>query len=337
MRFGSNIAVLTSDKFPGGTSTALATELTSLAKVGLTTLYCPPLNMFRKQPRNPHLAHAARQTGIEICSEFRTISARNVVLHNPLIFKFDQTAEFRIVCENFICVMHENLLYPNGMDRFEYIRILDLLDSIVECRSFIIAPISGVSRSFLPHLPPNFRIAKQDWHNIVDSELICASPLPRNRRGRHSRPGMEKWPSIVDVHQCFAGAESFILGADYIRNHDHDLEYTEFYDYGELPVDRFLELFDFFVYFHSDSWRESFGRVIAEAICAGKLVITHEYLEKTFGEACIYCRPADVDSTVASFIGDPGAYSKQVTSAQSYIQRFSREEFEKKWFPLIGG
>ena len=336
MRFASNIAVLTSDKFPGGTSTALATELPSLAKVGLKTLYCPPLRMFRKQPANPHLGSAAKQLNVGMSFEFRAISARTVVLHNPLIFKFDETANFRIVCENFICVMHENMLYPNGMDRFDYQRIFALLDDIVECRSFIIAPISGVSRAYIPPPPPQFRVSGLDWNNIIDSRMIDASPSPQDRRGRHSRPGMEKWPAIEDLRRCFAGGKSFILGADYIRNHDHGLENAEFYDYGDLPVDQFLSLFDFFVYFHSTSWRESFGRVIAEAICAGKLVITHDYIRNTFDGACVYCTPERINDVIAGYLDQPESFVAQVAAAQADMVRFSRAEFEKKWFPLIG-
>jgi hypothetical protein len=335
MRFGGNIAVLTSDKFPGGTSTALATELPSLVKAGLHSVYSPPLRMFRGLPPNPHLANAAQQLDIEIVTDARVISARTVVLHNPLIFKFDEAVDFRIVCENFVCVMHENLTYPNGMDRFEYERILALLDDIVECRSFIIAPISGVSRAAIPDLPPQYEISDLDWNNIVDSEMLAPNPHPSDRRGRHSRPGMEKWPSIDDLRDCFGKGEAFILGADYIRNHDHGLPDATFYDYGELPVDSFLGKFDFFVYFHSSSWRESFGRVISEAICAGKVVLTHEYLRKTFGKACLYCSPADVDGLIENFTANPAAFRDQVELAQSAMASFSRDAFEEKWFPLI--
>ena len=335
MRFGSNIAVLTSDRFPGGTSTALATEIPSLIKAGLKTLYSPGLNMFRGLPANPHLANVAKRLDIEICSEFQVISARTVILHNPLIFKFDQAVDFRIVCENFICVMHENLTYPNGMDRFEYERILTLLDNIVECRTFIIAPISGVSRSFIPPLPSEFEVAQLDWNNIVDGEMVAPKTEPEDRRGRHSRPGMEKWPSIADLRFCFAAGESFILGADYIRNHDHGLQNATFYNYGELPVDKFLSKFDFFVYFHSSSWRESFGRVISEAICAGKVVITHEYLRKTFGDSCLYASPEEVDGIIETHVSNPASFIEQVTQSQAAMTQFSRESFEEKWFPYI--
>jgi hypothetical protein len=336
MRFAGNIAVVTSEKFPGGTSTALATELPSLAKAGLTTIYSPPLRMFRGLPANPHLTRAAKQLCVDIQSECYIISARTVVLHNPLIFKFDEEVDFRIVCENFICVMHENLTYPNGTDRFEYRRILGLLDDIVECRSFILAPISGVSRAAIPDLPARFEISGQDWNNIVAAEMVPPTEAPRNRRGRHSRPGMEKWPPIEDLRRCFAGGESYILGADYIRNHDHGLKNTTFYNYGELAVDRFLSKFDFFAYFHSASWRESFGRVISEAICAGKLVLTHGYLRKTFGDACVYCEPEDVDGLVETYTADPSAYGEKVTLAQRAMAGFSRDAFEEKWFPIIG-
>ena len=62
----------------------------------------------------------------------------------------------------------------------------------------------------------------------------------------------------------------------------------------------FLSGIDFFVYFTNPNWRESFGRVIAEAIAAGKLVITDPGTAATFGDAVVASDGADVDGIIAA-------------------------------------
>ena len=64
------------------------------------------------------------------------------------------------------------------------------------------------------------------------------------------------------------GADGFLDDPEWVPRHWTALRF------GEMDVASFLGEIDFFVYFTNPMWRESFGRVIVEAIAAGKLVIT---------------------------------------------------------------
>ena len=75
--------------------------------------------------------------------------------------------------------------------------------------------------------------------------------------------------------------------------------------FGEANVADFLAGIDFFVYFTHPNWRESFGRAIAEAISAGKLVITDPGTAAMFGDAVVASDGGDVDEIVQGFVAEP--------------------------------
>ena len=70
--------------------------------------------------------------------------------------------------------------------------------------------------------------------------------------------------------------------------------------FGAMPVPDFLASIDFFVYFTHPLLREGFGRAIAEAIAAGKLVITDEETAEPFGPGVVTDTATATGSTVSS-------------------------------------
>jgi glycosyltransferase involved in cell wall biosynthesis len=81
------------------------------------------------------------------------------------------------------------------------------------------------------------------------------------------------------------------------------------------------------VYFTAPTSRESFGRVLAEGIAAGKVVITDPDTASIFGDAVVAARPDEVDAVVAAFVADPARYARHVARAQSRLAAFSAESF----------
>jgi len=109
----------------------------------------------------------------------------------------------------------------------------------------------------------------------------------------------------------------------------------ELLDFGTEPVDAFLRTIDFFVYFTHPFWQESFGRVIAEAIAAGKVVITSHATAATFGDAVIAANPEDVDEIIARFIAKPALYTSQVKRSQTALRQFSASAFQDRFQQLL--
>ena len=98
-----------------------------------------------------------------------------------------------------------------------------------------------------------------------------------------------------------------------------------------LPSERckvadFLASIDFFVYFTHPLWRESFGRAIAEAIAAGKLVITDPATAEAFGPGVIADNGDQIDRIITEHIANPGRYAAAVRRAQADLASHHRPE-----------
>jgi glycosyltransferase involved in cell wall biosynthesis len=103
---------------------------------------------------------------------------------------------------------------------------------------------------------------------------------------------------------------------------------------GEL--DRFFADIDFYVYYTNPAWRESFGRAVAEAIVAGKVVITDPGTAEVFGSAVVAADADEVDAVIGRFLSDPGSYAAFVRAAQREIRRFRPDAFRAMALRAIG-
>lgn len=328
------IAVIGSHRFPGGTSTAVAEELGVLCSLGDVCFYQADVKMLRANPINAALFQSLRKHDIPIKDAKDVISADIAIIHNPSVFKFEHELTFRVLAREVFVVMHENPVNAFNKPNFDFPRILQMLHAASITPHFVIAPISGVSRALIEKAGLPYELSRSDWFNIWSGQMTAPTQAPRNRRGRHSRPGVEKWPRPWLLDKCFpADAENHILGAPPgLGEKLGPRANTYLYDFGSMRVPKFLGLIDFMIYFHSEAWRESFGRTVAEAIAAGKLVITHPYMEATFGKACIYADPDEVDAIVSHFVANPASYAEQVETGQQILMtRNSPETFLREW------
>jgi hypothetical protein len=282
--------------------------------------------MFKGRPVNPSLERALDEAGLELDRVSSVVRAPVVVLHNPSCLKFDQSCQLRILCDTLIVVTHENFLRPDGSGGFDVAHCLSLIEGMTICRARRLCPVSGYNRrnvaNWLAQSGSGWELAPFDWFNICDFETTPPVPIPADRRGRHSRPGFEKFPPLAAMKQHFPtlatcrilGGDNFLLDADSIPSH------WEVLPFGTVPVEEFLQSIDFFVYFTHPLWRESFGRVLAEAICAGKLVITDHDTAETFGEAVHPSDGSDVTQIIAGYIDDPPAYGRFIERAQDIVR-----------------
>lgn len=294
--------------------------------------------MFKGRHVNPKIQDALDTLGLELTWNPRVIQSEFVAFHNPSCLKFNQALETKIICDTAYVVTHENFLRPSGGEGFDIALCLDLIERALLCRTKLLAPVSGYNRDgvahWLAHNPARpWALADFDWFNICDFDLVAPTDTPRDRRGRLSRAGFEKFPALETMYRHFPphaescailGGDSFLLDPEQIPGH------WEVLPFGAMPVEDFFEKLDFFVYYTHPQWRESFGRVIAEAIAAGKVVITDPGTASTFGDAVVATAGDDIDAIIADFIACPARYRDFVLQAQRSLARFEAAAFTRR-------
>ena len=329
------IAYVLDPRFPGGTSAAVAAELRVAQRFGQVSLHAIESAMFRGRVASAAVASAAEAMGLPVHWDSPLVAADLVLWHNPAFLKFQDTVMTRLVCRDLVVVTHENFLRPGGSEGFDAGACLSLIDGAALALRKVLAPVSPVNRRSIGDwsatrlLPDGWQLLPEDWFNICEFDLVSPTTAPADRRGRHSRPGLEKFPAPEVMDLCFpAHAErNVILGADSLMAEAPRRPHWTLIPFGGLDVARYFEMVDFMIYFTSPAWRESFGRVLAEALAAGKVAISDPGTAATFGGGVIGARPDEVDAIVARHIADPALYRAQVARGQAALARYSAGRF----------
>lgn len=331
------LSLVIDPRFSGGTSSAVARELYALAGHVSLRVYALETAMFRGRSVNPVLQSALDTLGLELEWNPKVIQSTFVAFHNPSCLKFNRELDLKIICDSAYVVTHENFLRPDGTLGFDVDLCLGLLDKALLCRHQILAPVSqynaAVIENWMLHHPAvshPWQLAELHWFNICDFTARAPNPSPQDHRGRHSRAGFEKFPPLDVMYRHFPahakrctilGGDSLLLDRESIPDH------WTVIPFGTMPVDAFLNEIDFFIYFTHPQLRESFGRVIAEAIAAGKVVITDCGTAATFGAAVIGSDGSDIDDIITNFIEHPAEYENFVAKAQESLVRFQPATF----------
>lgn len=337
------IAYVVDPRFRGGTSSAVAAELEVVCRLARIEVHALSTAMFSGRSVAPQLSDALARLNIPLIWDAPEIAADLVIFHNPSCLKFQSDLATRILAPRLIVVTHENFLRPGGAEGFDVAACLDQIarGSVTVCRQ--LAPISPWNRTTVRdwfethHLEQPWEVLGDDWFNICAFDVAAPTTSPADRRGRHSRPGFEKFPQPGVMQQCFpeSAQSNVILGADsFLRDGGVRSHWTA-YPFGALSVSQYFEQIDFCVYFTAPTWRESFGRVLAEAIAAGKIVITDKHTAKTFDGAAVTATPEEVDGIVQRYIAAPETYQRDVRAAQKKLERFSPRHFEKLFVRML--
>ena len=328
-----DIAVVLDPRFPGGTASAVAQEIPVLKSLANVSVHGQTTMMFKDNTPNPALKTALLQTGSEIIWDSPKITADLILYHNPSALKFDTEMHTKMVSQNLIVVTHENFNNPDGSLSFDVEGCLEKLDAASLNAAKYLAPVSPYNRqtveTWLEEDLLDWRLLSKNWFNICDFEMQAPTNAPQDRRGRHSRPGFEKFPDQKTMELLYPphALSNVILGGDIFNTSNPPTHWTLF-DFRSRTVSDFLSDIDFFVYFTNKNWRESFGRVFAEAISAGKLVITDPETAQNFGDGVVGIAPQEVDARIKAFINDPKSYEDCVREAQETLKSFSPESFE---------
>ena len=341
-----SIAYVLDPRFPGGTSAAIADELRATARDNRPALHAISSRMFGGRSVAPVLAEVIEAEGLPLTWDSPVIRADTVILHNPGFLKFQDDLGCRIFARHLIVVTHENFLRPGGAEAFDVSRCLRQIDRASVALAKSLAPVSAHNRRTIEEwrrrhaMRTGWTLLPQNWFNVCDFERAPPTIYPRDRRGRHSRPGFEKFPGRAVMEMCFPpGAEAnVILGADLLlADPNPPPVHWTLYPFRGMEVDRFLGMIDFMVYFTAPTWQESFGRVLAEAIAAGKVVISDAATAEPFGGGVVAARPEDVDRIIAGLIAEPARYRDQVLGAQAALNSYAPLEFRNRFQEVIAG
>ena len=327
-------------RFSGGTSSAVAREIYALAPLCDLSVTAISSRLFKGKDVHPSILRACEDMQVPLVWDPSMVSSDLVALHNPSFLKFDEHLGTNIVCDRLFVVCHENFIGPDGTEGFDVGHCLSLISGQTLSRKKFLSPVSQWNRQctekWLAARPSNWELAPEDWTNICDFEFLPPTALPKDRRGRHSRPGAEKFPPREDLEKMFPPSCERVrmLGADGLLDTETP-PHWELLNFGTEQVDDFLQSIDFFIYFTHPFLQESFGRVIAEAIAAGKLVITSPAIAATFSDALVTAAPDDVDTIVQHFIADPKQYAAQVRRSQAALSEFGVPAFLRRFEKLI--
>ncbi len=343
MRSCPSLAYVIDPRFPGGTSTAVAAELRALAGLARLQVHAVESRMFSGRSVAPALADALAELRLELEWDSETISADLVILCNPVFLKFQSGLGKRIIARQLIVVTSENFLLPGGSEAFDVGRCLDQIEGASLVMRGSLAPVSPYNRSTVrgwlerSGRRAGWSVLDRDWCNICDFPRHPPTDMPTDRRGRLSRPGPEKFPALHDMDLCFPkhADANVILGGDAFMHPELRRPHWTIYPFRGIEVTQLFKMIDFMVYFTASTWRESFGMVLAEAIAAGKVVISDPQTAETFGGAVVAAQPADVDGLIARFIADPSLYRQQVERGQAGLSGYSAASFREGLADLL--
>lgn len=333
------IAYVVDPRFPGGTSSAVAAELRVTTKLGKVSVHLVESRMFNGRHVAPQLQEALDELELVPVWNAPVIAADIVLLHNPVFLKFQTILPSRIICRQIYVIAHENFERPGGHDGFDVASALKQIDKSTFALEKVIAPISRVNRDtiddWLAHRPgfEKWTVLPDDWFNICSFDFESPTATPADRRGRCSRPGFEKFPPLEVMDLVFSpqAERNLILGADALISQGIVRSHWTLMPYRSIEVAQFYQMVDFLVYYTSPVWRESFGRVLAEAMAAGLVVITDPGTASSFGKGAIGVRPDEVDAVVARHVEMPQLYRQQVQAGQDVLTRFSADHFAQRF------
>ncbi len=334
-------------RFPGGTSTSAASDITALAQAGYTVGLMPVAGTILRfpHPLNKTIQKVVQQGQAVLVPYDTPVKARLCLLHHPQVFAAYPKDRWNITADLFHLIVHHPPVDGFGNANYDVAQIDRILTDL--CGRVAWAPVGPQVRKAFARIANCPELTPDDWLNILDpddfalerSGFLSAKPVV----GRHSRPDPQKWPETrerflraypdsdqITVRLMGYGAEQ----DDVVGQRPPNWQILPF---DAAPVRSFLGSIDFFVYFHSDIWVEAFGRSVLEAIASGAVAILPGYFRPLFQDAAVYCTPDQVAQVVQTLHRNPVEYARQSARGVAFVrEHFGLDHGAERVRRLIG-
>ncbi len=343
-----DIIILADPRFPGGTSTALASEIEAQARAGyrtaLVALKGPVLK--RSHPFHPGI-RAALDAGLcDLVDPTQPLAAPLLLVHHPQVLSFMPRARLRLEAEQHLVITHHPPFDGDGAPFYDWAEVHRNAEALLG-RPPVWAPVGPRVREQLVALPEPPALTEEDWHSILDpAAWALPEPGPMGALpviGRHSRPDLLKWPEtaeqILEIYPATPDMRVRILGlppglVELLGGLPANWRVVPF---NAMAPRDFLGTLDFFVYYHHRRFVEAFGRAVLEALAAGRVAVLPPPFVDLFEDAAVYAAPAGAASLVRQLHADPGACARLRRRAVQLVgDRFSPDRHARRLRALIG-
>lgn len=328
-------------RLPGGTSHSIAQEVAAQSKAGMHTglLHLMSPMIRRPLPWSPAMLRAARLPMVDVITPETAVRTRLLVIRHPSSVSSLARIAPAIRTDHVVIVANHAAHDSDDSPNYDVIEIDRNISKIFGVRPEW-RPIGPVVRGTLESFVSEIVIG-DDWLNVIEMESRPRQrgPLSADRRvtiGRHSRPQPAKWPNAAtDIRLAYPMDREFdvrILGGSQAAEQILKKRPSNWtvYEFGSREPSEFLSEIDYWVYFHHPSTLEAYGRAIMEALYSGCVVILPPYLSETFGDAAIYCTPAEVRDVVRTLSANPDAYLAQSRRGQDFVLRLGPDLHVKR-------
>jgi glycosyltransferase involved in cell wall biosynthesis len=195
-------------------------------------------------------------------------------------------------------------------------------------------PISGRVKELMSRDPRYPQPWPDPWHPLLDAGTWMEESIVWRGRerevpiiGRHGRDAKAKWPAskarLRAAYGVGAPVRTRIMGgADIaIRRMGGTPANWEVLPFNAMPARDFLRDLDFFIHFPHEDYIEEFGRVVMEAMAAGKPAVLPPCFWSTFGDAALYCEAKEVVPLVMRYWRDEGLYRSQTEKGREFVRK----------------
>lgn len=339
--YDADVVHVTDFRLPGGTTHSVAEEVRAQSEAGYRThlVHAPSHLVGKAAGWSSNILEVSKLPGVSVSSERAHIRAKIVVFRHPSVVEQTPSTFRNIVADKVLVVANNPAANSAGKHWYTVSTVTRKLRALFGTEP-IWAPIGPVVKQSIVEQGAEVHWTTDYWLNLLRLPRVH---VPRQGFvdevpviGRHSRPQPAKWPAnrdaILAAYPDSAAFKVEILGGapaarSVLGGLPNSWSVVPFG--GEEPTE-FLKRIDFWVYFHHPEWREAYGRAIMEALSAGTVVILPRYLESTYGEAALYCEPAEVQQLVLDYYDDTEKFLKQSRRAQEFIKKLEPSIHEER-------